>query len=77
MQLESARARYRGVRESAPLVSLGHALTSDVCRVMNDQEANDAAYELLAYQLTTVCHTRLSQLLHLRTQLRYRLRKKD
>ncbi len=77
MQLEAARARFRGYRSSRFLVSLGKALTSDLTRLLNRQLTNEAAYGALEADVETLSTTRLSEIRHCQVQAHYRLQNRE
>lgn len=75
MQLQSRNFRYRGYRQSAPLVELGKAALSDCHAIQHQDEQNLAEFEAVEAQLELLTETHVAQLQHLRRQLAYRLRR--
>ena len=75
MQTEPGRYRYRGWRASHRLVELAKSVPCDLKDVWFQQVLNEHYYEdNIVPALLTLVETRVSQIQHLRTQLRYRLR---
>lgn len=75
MQTEPGRYRYRGWRESRRLVELAKSVPCDLARVWTQHQANSDYYDdNIVAALLTLVQTRVSQIQHLRCQIRYRLR---
>lgn len=75
MQSQRARYRYRGYRESRPLVDLGKAAASDLTRLqLAAREHEQLAEENLRPHFTTLSEEQIRTLQHLRVQVAYRLR---
>ena len=74
MQTETSPAyRYRGYRESRPLVTLPREAAADLTRAQVRDLANRAEYDAREADLATLCETRAAEIGHYRAQLRFRL----
>lgn len=77
MQQEPLCFRARGYRESTELVELGKSSACDLKKIAHEIYQGERNYEVVADQIDTLRDTRVSQFLHLRAQLRFRLRHRE
>lgn len=74
MQTQPGRYRYRGWRQSRRLVDLAQSVPADVKDRWDAQLANETAYDAgVPDPVAALAETRVSEIQHYRTQLRYRL----
>lgn len=76
MQTQRNNFRYRGWRLSRQLVELTKSIPSDLAQISQDDYTNQGSFDTLETHTDTLCETLVSELQHLRYQLRYRLRRR-
>lgn len=74
MQQEPGNHRYRGWRESKKLVETAHAAPCDLALVSESLYAVEVDFDSVSDSITQLLLTTVSQIQHIRTQLRHRIR---